>query len=370
MVFATIASFIGYSVLIYLLYVIIRSLYHYLILPRIGPYANTRWASTLKPWAVVSGGGSGIGRGFAEVLAKRGFNIIILGRSRVSLMECEEAIHSHSPNVEVISAEIDFSQPSINWIPLVRSCIENRDIALLVNNVGMNTEIPGPYTEHDYRHVNAMVNCNCSATLALTKLILPLMKQNNKGGIIFLSSCTGVWACPLQAVYSATKAFIFKYAEALSEELRISQIDVLILSPFYVQSKMSGFRRTSFLVPSAVKFAEHAILFLGRTSAPQPMFSHFLLYCGFCLASLLPSRFLLWYQKGRMEDVRMKLERRRRRDNPPSDTRDLGPTLPRDSNDESRIRLDRDEDHDTYSGVDLSAFDPRTPFDSTPFSQY
>lgn len=70
------------------------------------------------------------------------FSIIILGRSNVSMNECRQAIQRHSPNVQVITEEIDFTHPSSSWIPRVKSLIEHKDIAILVNNVGINTEVP------------------------------------------------------------------------------------------------------------------------------------------------------------------------------------------------------------------------------------
>ena len=75
------------------------------------------------------------------------------------------------------------------------------------------------YSCHNIEHVNKMVQVNCLSMLAITNLILPIMEAKGKGAMIFMSSSSGVHETPYMAIYSATKAFIWKFAEALSGEV-------------------------------------------------------------------------------------------------------------------------------------------------------
>ncbi|KAH7826861.1 very-long-chain 3-oxoacyl-CoA reductase [Monocercomonoides exilis] len=312
MVLGTLAVIVGYPFAIYLIVQLCIIIYDHVIVPHfIEPFPLSRWSSSSSPWAIVTGGGSGVGRGFAEQLARRGFNIILLGRSRISMSECQESIRSRSPNVDVVMEEIDFSRPVHEWAQRVEAIISNKDISILVNNVGINTEIPVVYSEHDLAHVQDMIQVNCLAASAMTKIVLPLMKQNGKGGIIFLSSCTGEFASPMMAVYSGTKAYIRRFGEALSEEVKSSHIDVLVLHPYYVLSKMSGFRKPSLLVCTPTVFATCALRYLGRKVVVQPYFPHL---CLDVLFSLVPLGLSLRFQLNRMKTVAVRLMRRKNRE--------------------------------------------------------
>lgn len=225
-------------------------------------------------WAVVTGAGSGIGRGFSEELALRGYNLILLGRNDGTLSDCEDSIRKINSQIDIEKGVMDFSQPSEIYIEKVEQMIENKKISLLVNNVGMMNEIPGPFSLHDKKHITDMVKCNCSSPLTLSHLFIPHFEKQGKGGIIFLSSAVGEFASPYMAVYSGTKAFVARFAEALSEEVRPYNIDVLIMHPYYVSTRMSGYAKPSLLVCSTRRYASQAFPYLGRTLYSQPYIPH------------------------------------------------------------------------------------------------
>lgn len=94
-------------------------------------------------------------------------------------------------------------------------------------------------------------------------------------------------------------------------------VDVLILHPFYVKSRMSGFRHTSFFVVSPQEYARKALLYLGRVTVAQPIFAHKLLDWAFRLA---PSAVGLQLRKQKMEQAATRLRRRKEREHtPPAD---------------------------------------------------
>ena len=164
-----VAEFLGKIVLLCIAAYIVKIVYEYVIRPAFKPTLPiTRWASSNQPWALVTGGGGGVGRGFGEELARKGFkcvfrlfdlylililylfyfcensyfSIILLDISERALNECKQAIQSKYSSVQVETKVIDFSKDTTEWIPEVRRLIDQKDIAVLVNNVGINTEIP------------------------------------------------------------------------------------------------------------------------------------------------------------------------------------------------------------------------------------
>ena len=69
-------------------------------------------------------------------------SIIILELNQQAMNETRQSIQKQYPHVQVILEQVDFSQPPSSWIPRISALIEHKDIAVLVNNVGINTEIP------------------------------------------------------------------------------------------------------------------------------------------------------------------------------------------------------------------------------------
>jgi 17beta-estradiol 17-dehydrogenase / very-long-chain 3-oxoacyl-CoA reductase len=125
-----------------------------------------------------------------------------------------------------------------------------------------------------------------------------------------MSSIAGRDATPMMSVYSATKGFVWRFAEALSEEVKSEGISVLLLHPYYVKSAMSGFRKTSFQVCAPDEFARYALTYLGRQTNAQPYWPHLLLDAGFYF---LPTFVKLKLLMGQMKGVIFRLEKRKRR---------------------------------------------------------
>ena len=86
-----------------------------------------------------------------------------------------------------------------------------------------------------------MVQVNCSAMLAMTNLILPIMEEKKKGAMIFMSSSSGIHETPMMAIYSATKAFIYKFAQCLSEEVCYSIYSIYYYYYYYYSAFLLTF---------------------------------------------------------------------------------------------------------------------------------
>ena len=102
-------------------------------------------------------------------------------------------------------------------------------IELLVNNAGFGDY--GEFRELELDRQLAMVEVNCAAVVALTRLFLPAMVERRKGDILVVASTASFQAVPYQATYAATKAFDLIFAEGLAEEVKQFGVRVCAVCP-------------------------------------------------------------------------------------------------------------------------------------------
>ena len=184
--------------------------------------------------ALVTGASSGIGAAFARRLARDGYSLILVARSRERLEELAKELHKqHGVAAEPLAA--DLVDPA--ELRIVEEMIADGDgLDLLVNNAGFGTG--GAFGDLDIEREESEVRLNVIALLRLARAALPLMVRRNHGAIINVSSLAAFQAAPFNATYGATKAFVNSFTESLAEELRGTAIKVQMLCP--------GFTRTEF----------------------------------------------------------------------------------------------------------------------------
>ena len=179
-----------------------------------------------EEWAIVTGASSGIGKAFAEKLAQKGYNLIIIARRENKLNEIKEILQNkNAVKIEVLSVDLS----DRNCFLLIEENIKNKEISLLVNNAGFG--LSGGFLNNPIDNYLKMIDVNCTASLILTKIIAEKMKKRNKGSIIFIGSILGLIPTPYNSVYSATKAFEDFLASSLWYELKEYNINVLCVNP-------------------------------------------------------------------------------------------------------------------------------------------
>jgi len=243
----------------------------------------------LGDWALVTGATDGIGKAFANELAKRGLNIILVSRTLSKLQEVAEEIESkHKVKTAVIA--IDFSEPD-QVFNKIKEGIQDIDgsIGLLVNNVGMGYDHPEYFLEIEDcgTMTKNMVSLNVSSVLNVTRAVLPAMVNRKKGAVINISSASSLQSTPLLSVYSSTKAFVNRFSQDLQVEYRGKGITIQAFAPFYVVSKLSKFKRPTFFVPSAETYAKSALSTLGLNTISTGYFPHDIVLFGIKVLTLL-----------------------------------------------------------------------------------
>jgi short-subunit dehydrogenase len=198
-----------------------------------------------RPSALVTGASGGIGAAFADVLAKRGHDLVIVSRSRPRLdARAEEIRAARGAAVEVVVADLE-TQAGVEVVE-ARLGDETRPVELLVNNAGYGAF--GNFHELAIDNEVAMIELNVVALVRLTHAALESMVGRGHGGVINVSSVGAYQPTPSYATYSATKAFVSSFTNAIHEELRGTGVKAMVVAP--------GFARTDFHARAEV--AAHA----------------------------------------------------------------------------------------------------------------
>jgi len=227
----------------------------------------------LGDWALVTGGTDGIGKGFCMELAKKGMNIILVSRSKSKLEAVAQEIQEKY-KVKTKIIDIDFTKDK-NARERIESEIKDMRVGVLVNNVGMSYEHPEYFLQIDdgESRCQALVDCNISSMLSVTRAVLPSMVARKKGAVINVSSYAA-YTSPLLSVYAATKAFVNQWSIDLEVEYRDQGITIMCTVPFFVVSNMSKIRRASFTTPTASTYATSVLAQLGTTTFTHGYWVH------------------------------------------------------------------------------------------------
>lgn len=184
-----------------------------------------RWS---KKWALITGASAGIGLEMAKQLAAGGANLVLTARRADRLKNlAEELSGKHHIAAETFSA--DLARPNASDEIFEFTTGKKLEIELLVNNAGFGAF--GRTDQAEPARLLEMVQVNCAAVLAMTRLYLPEMIERRHGDILIVSSVAAFQAVPFISAYAATKAFDLLFAEGLAEEVREFGVQVSALCP-------------------------------------------------------------------------------------------------------------------------------------------
>ncbi len=191
--------------------------------------------------ALITGASSGIGETFAQELAARKTNLILVARSEDKLHKLTNKLQSqYQIQTDVIVQ--DLTAPAATKALFETVSQQELTIDLLVNNAGFGDY--GNFAERPLEKQVNMIQLNITALVELTHLFLPGMQQRQSGGIINVASIGGFQPLPYMSVYGATKAFVLSFSEALWAENRDSGVKIFALCPGPTESDF--FQRAEF----------------------------------------------------------------------------------------------------------------------------
>jgi short-subunit dehydrogenase len=181
----------------------------------------------------VTGASAGIGAEVARELARRGHGVVLVARRKDRLDAlAEELEDEYGVRAETIAS--DLSKPAS------RSRIPGRinelglDVEVLVNNAGFATG--GPFYEGDPARELEQVRVLVEAVVALTSAFLPEMVRRRRGGVLNVASTAAMQPLPYAAGYSAAKAYVLTFSEAVHQEVSGRGVTVTALCPGPVET--------------------------------------------------------------------------------------------------------------------------------------
>jgi short-subunit dehydrogenase len=175
---------------------------------------------------VITGASSGIGTEIARGLARRGFPLILVARRRERLDElADQVTNEFSVGAEVLPLDLSDAESREKLADRLR----NDAIAGLCNSAGFGTS--GRFYELPFERESEQVTLNALTLMELTRAALPGMIERGAGAVLNIASIAGFQPIPYMAVYSATKAFVLTFSEAVQEELHGTGVSVTALCP-------------------------------------------------------------------------------------------------------------------------------------------
>jgi 17beta-estradiol 17-dehydrogenase / very-long-chain 3-oxoacyl-CoA reductase len=222
----------------------------------------------------VTGATDGIGRAYAEELASRGLNIVLISRSPYKLQNVAADIETkHYVKTRII--DVDFTLGNEIYERIGKE-LEGLEIGVLVNNVGMSYSYPEYLAQvpnvTEFSH--SLINCNVVSVTRMCLLVLAQMVERKKGLILNISSASAVLPTPLMTMYSSTKAFVHKFSEDLALEYAPFGITVQCVLPGFVATNMSRIKRPTLKAPLPKDFVQGQMKTLGLELASAGYWVH------------------------------------------------------------------------------------------------
>ncbi|WP_447742075.1 SDR family NAD(P)-dependent oxidoreductase [Variovorax boronicumulans] len=184
-------------------------------------------ANPNKGTALITGASSGIGAVYADRLARRGFDMILVARNRERLAALAAKLSDETGRkVEVLPADLSDRKD----IASVEAVLRTRgDITLLVNNAGFGAA--GPLLGSDIDKMEEMIELNVSALTRLTYAAVPGFVERGAGTLVNIASIVAISPETLNGVYGGTKAFVLALSQSLQHELKDKGVRVQAVLP-------------------------------------------------------------------------------------------------------------------------------------------
>jgi len=207
--------------------------------------------------ALVTGASSGIGAEFARQLAAEGMDVVLVAR-RADRLEQQRAEIEKQHKVRATAIAKDLSQSDAPAAVFAET--ESKGIAVdwLVNNAGFGTN--GRFAELPLEREMEEINLNIGALVSLARLYLPGMVERGRGQIVNLGSVGSFVPTPYMATYSATKAFILSFSEAIASEVAGKGVGVLALCPGATKTEFQEVAGVSENVPEFTYMSAQAVV--------------------------------------------------------------------------------------------------------------
>ncbi|QJP13107.1 SDR family oxidoreductase [Starkeya sp. ORNL1] len=189
-----------------------------------------------KGTALVTGASSGIGKVYAQRLAARGYDLVIVARNKGRLDDlAADLARSTGRKVDVLAADLGKRDDVRRVAERIR---DDAAITLLVNNAGSGTE--GPVLGADIDRIEAMVDLNVVALNRLAVTAVNAFSARGKGTLVNVASVVAFVSDHFLGAYAGTKAFVLGLTQSLQSELKDTPVRVQAVLPGYTRTEFFG----------------------------------------------------------------------------------------------------------------------------------
>jgi short-subunit dehydrogenase len=218
--------------------------------------------------AVVTGASRGIGLALAETLAAEGYGLTISARKPDTLEVVAERLRESGCEVESVAANLAEADAIADVVARHRERFGRLDV--LVNSAGVG--IGATATDHQVKHVDLQIGVNLRAIILFYREAIELLRaagsEHGNALVVNLASLAGKSPQPWLSVYSATKAAVVAYTNAMNKELNADGVKSVAFCPGFVDTDMSEFVKESIPAEEMLKTSDmaEALRFLLRVS--------------------------------------------------------------------------------------------------------
>jgi hypothetical protein len=184
--------------------------------------------------ALVTGASAGIGGAIAHELARRGHDLILVARRQDRLQALAKELHdTYRVHADVLPCDLGDAAARGRLAEQVDQL--GLEVDVLINNAGFATS--GAFDKSDLDRELEQVRVLVESVMALTRAFVPGMVARHRGAILNVASTAGMQPLPYNAGYSAAKAYVITFSEALHQELRGKGITVTVMCPGPVKTE-------------------------------------------------------------------------------------------------------------------------------------
>ena len=180
-----------------------------------------------KGTALITGASSGIGAIYADRLARRGYDLVLVARDRQRLQTLSQQLAAQTGrNVETLQADLTVKA---DVLKIEQRLAADKTLTLLVNNAGLGAT--APLVDSSIDAMDEMIQLNVVALTRLTHAALPGLLARGQGAIINIASIVALAPEVLNGVYGGTKAYVLAFTQSLHHEVGAKGVQVQAVLP-------------------------------------------------------------------------------------------------------------------------------------------